>query len=156
MTTHELNLRRATDADLDWLCALRNEPEAVRYSKSGVRTREDLEHDYLHNPGKFVYIVARADQADVGFVILCEEGDGTFEISIAILPELRGQGLARPLIELGSQHAAAAHDARGVLATIVPGNVASRRSFEACGYVLDASASTEVLQHFLWTPTARG
>lgn len=152
MNSTELTLRPATEADLDWICDLRNEPVTVRFSKSGVRTREDLEQDYLHSASKSVYVVLQSDGPDVGFVILAEEDAGTYEIGIAIVPELRGQGLARPMIQRGSQHAAKFHGARRVLATIVPGNAASRRSFRACGYALDVAASTPVLEHHIWVP----
>jgi RimJ/RimL family protein N-acetyltransferase len=146
-----LTLRPAVHGDLDWLVALRNEERTARYSKRGVRAREDIEADYFHNPVKTVHVVVDGDGRDVGMGLLDDLGDGVFEIGIAIHPDDRGRGLAPHLIRATTEHAVAARGAREVHALVVPANEASICSFTRAGYVEDPARRTDALRTLVWS-----
>lgn len=94
----------------------------------------------LERPEHHVYLATNADGA-VGFCA-CFETDAGRRLEVdmlGVLPDWRGRGIARSLIEhaLGEARARGARSARGVVAA---GNTASRRAFEHAG--LSARATT--------------
>ena len=147
-----LTLRRAEPTDLDWLVDLRNEARSAMYSKRGVRTREDIEQDFFHNPAKTVYVVADPDGHDLGYGLLDDLGGGSFEIGIAIHPDHRGRRLAPDLIRALCEHAVAAFGASELIAQIFPENEASIRSFARARFIEDPSQRTEALLTLIWSP----
>ncbi len=148
-----LRLRPAEPADLAWLVDLRNEERTAKYSKRGIRTREDIEQDYFHNPAKTVYVVVDpAGRGDIGYGLLDDLGDGSYEIGIAIHPDHRGRRLAPDLIQALCAHAVRAFAAHELIAKIFPGNEASIRSFARAGFTEDPARHTEALITLTWSP----
>ncbi len=137
-----LRLRAATEADLPLLVELRNDPASVRFSKRGALSAGAVARDYLGRSDKHAYVVERAG-VPVGYAVFETLGGDRGEISIALAPALRGQGLARPLIETASLRAAELHGFEVILAEIDVANTPSRRAFRAAGYRLADAAPGE-------------
>lgn len=78
--------------------------------------------------------IGEADGRPIGFVRLDPAGDDAMEVSIALAPEARGQGLGAPLLSAGLT-AARERGVRQVTAVIRRDNTPSRRIFARCGFV---------------------
>ncbi len=133
-----LRVRTATEADLPFLLELRNDPASVRFSKRGVLSAAALKEDYLRRSDKHAFVVVRTDgrgaERAVGYAVFERLGEDRAEISIALAPAARGRGLARPLIQVASAHAAEHHGFAVIRADIDPANTPSRRAFRGAGY----------------------
>lgn len=153
-----LRVRAATESDLPFLLALRNDPASVRFSKRGALSPAVLAEDYLRRTDKHAFVVERVGDRGgdhpVGYAVFERlDADGA-EISVALAPAARGQGLARPLIEVASAHAAEHFGFAVIRAEIDPANTPSRRAFRAAGYRLasaaagPASGAAAALEHY--------
>lgn len=129
-----LRLRPATRADAGALLAWRNDPLAVAMSLSGqpVLPQEHIAwlERALTDTARQILII-EADGAPLGMVRFDLQGDAAL-VSIALSPDARGRGLARPA--LAQAIAALTLPARRLLAQIRPGNAASLALFAAMGF----------------------
>lgn len=128
-----LELRTARLADSAFLVALRNEPENARRSRRGVLPGSVVEQDYLRNPDKTCLIIETL-RRPIGYAVFADVGDGCFDVSIALLPQIRGAGLGRRAIADASRHWLEARPHARLLAEIHRDNSRSRRAFAAAGY----------------------
>ena len=128
-----MQLVAATRADLPFLAALRNEPVNAGFSKRGALTLEQIETDYFENPTKRVYI-ARSPRRAIGYAIFATRAADEVEISVALVPEVRGQGLGVALIQAATAFAHEHLSVTRVVALIRPDNAASLGAFAAAGY----------------------
>ena len=114
LQTSRLALRRFTPGDYDWLIALYNDPEVMRYG-GGVKTPEQVKVvmqerilDYYDaNPGLGVWqTVERDTDTPVGFHVLNKiQGESIIQVGYFLLKPAWGRGyateMARELLRYG-------------------------------------------------------
>jgi UDP-2,4-diacetamido-2,4,6-trideoxy-beta-L-altropyranose hydrolase len=132
-----ISLRLAEMTDCDWLLELQLRPETRAHARNPAAPKRD-EHvrwftRALADPDRYLTIIER-DGRDCGFARLdkrlSEFLTPTYEVSIAIEPELHGSGLGRAALALVRKMAPGA-----VLeATVLAANSASRALFLGSGY----------------------
>lgn len=132
-----MELVLAVRSDLPLLAILRNDPDSARYSKRGVLSLEQIEADYFDNPHKTAFVVQDVGRP-IGYAIFATLGGDAYEISVALVPELRGTGRGVALIRAASTHGFASLSAIRILALIFADNVGSTRAFERAGYVYES------------------
>jgi ribosomal protein S18 acetylase RimI-like enzyme len=142
-----LRLRPAGRADRDGLLALRNEQLTVRFSKSGREVAAD-EHDrwfsaVLTCPRTRVWI-GEVDGHTVGEVRI-DVTTGEADVDLAVDPMYRGHGYGRQLIAQLLETLRADYQVVTLRASVHTDNVASRRSFEANGFLLAESRRPDFL-----------
>lgn len=148
LKTTRLILRRFTDADLDNLFELDNDPEVMRYINGGTPTPRDIiERDIL--PG-FINRVQR--RPEFGFWAAVDKGSDSFQGWFSIRPtndaadevalgyRLRraawGQGYATEGVQALIHKAFTDLGVRRIVATTYEKNLASRRVMEKAGMTL--------------------
>lgn len=126
----------AGSGDAGFLLALRNDPDSVRWSRSG-RPVDRGEHEswfasVLDDPATRIW-VAREDGRPVGQVRVDVEA-GAGAVSISVDPSSRGRGVASRM--LGHLVAALGADEQvhALVAEVREGNEASSRAFERVGF----------------------
>ena len=125
-----MNLKPATLDDLEFLFQLRNEPVNVKFSKRGTLTLEEVKEDYFEgNKDPFIFYYG---DMRVGYVIYAPEGNN-YEISVAIIPEMRGRDLGSKVIEEGTRYCLD-NMCDEVIAKVLPTNLVSINAFEKAGY----------------------
>jgi RimJ/RimL family protein N-acetyltransferase len=132
----DLGLRAAMPEDRDVVRALRNEPEAVRWSGTG-RAVSAAEHKEwfetrLVDPSSRLW-VARQTARTVGQVRV-DVRDGVGTVSIVVAAGDRGRGLGRRMLHLLDTALRADEQVHTLTAEVHPDNVASRRLFERAGF----------------------
>ena len=135
--TGQLVLRPATANDSDQLFDWRNDPDAVKFSKSGTSvTPGDHERwlrTRLDSPSSRIWIAA-VDRVAVGMTRV-DVTDGIGLVSVAVAPASRGQGYATLIIQALQRALMADHQIRVLTADIHHDNPASERAFAAAGFV---------------------
>jgi RimJ/RimL family protein N-acetyltransferase len=131
-----LSLRPATHADQAFYLEVRNDPDAVRWSRSGRPIDPAMHAAWFAwavcHPGHVLFVAEDAEGQAIGTGRLTL-GPGGTECSLAIAPAWRGQGYGRALVQALVVEARR----RGlgpVWAEIRPGNLASLRAFLAAGF----------------------
>jgi RimJ/RimL family protein N-acetyltransferase len=138
----------ATPADRDDLFAWRNDPGTRHASKNtaavGWETHVEWFASTLASPDRTVYI-GYSESNKIGSVRFDRIGRGdTFLVSIVIAPAQRGCGFGKGL--LGS--AIVSLPNATLKAEIAKENIASRRIFEACGFLqVPADTNSEFLHY---------
>jgi L-amino acid N-acyltransferase YncA len=130
-------LRSCTERDAEILESARNDPVSAAFSRRGALSLEEITNDYILNGKKHTYIITAGSES-LGYAVLEEEAlhCDFMEISIAILPNARGRGIAGRALELTHQQAQTQFLAvRGIHAWIHDSNVVSRRLFTKKEYV---------------------
>lgn len=139
-------LRPATRKDARSLHAWRNDPSvrAVSFSGDPIPFAAHLAwlDRTLADPGQMI-LLAGWGEMDVGTVRFRVAGE-TATVSIALDPGLIGIGIGGPVL-LGAETALAGRPVRRIEAHVLPGNLASRRLFTACGYRAVSTAPERVL-----------
>lgn len=139
-----VELRPATDADIEFLWVCRNDQLTRAQSrntepiswKSHVRWVSDA----LVDPARKILIgeQGRTRVGNVGF----HEVAGDTEVSIVVAPAERGIGVGRAML-----NSACAEHPGSVYAAIRTGNEASRRLFETCGFAAVESSEAGFLRY---------
>jgi spore coat polysaccharide biosynthesis protein SpsF (cytidylyltransferase family)/RimJ/RimL family protein N-acetyltransferase len=129
-------LRPARSDDRDFVLAVRNESESVRWSISGS-TVAPRDHGawftaVLDDPGRRMRI-AEVDGRRVGFARVDVEG-GTGSVSIALAPDARGRGLGRAVLAALVDDVHADCQLRELVASVHADNVRSLHAFTAVGW----------------------
>lgn len=133
--SHRLTLRPAIADDARFIYELRNEAGVREASFNSEPLDWDRHLAWFTSKlaeGARIYIAVSGERP-AGYARLDSAQDGECEISIAILPELRGQGIGTEVIRLASEMAEREGFVR-LVARIKPGNEASRRAFDSVGY----------------------
>lgn len=142
LETERLTLRRFTDADVDHLFALHNDPDVMRFlTGSTPDSREEVEREYrdrFAGPGYWA-AVERATGAFLGWFAFHPTADrdpGEVELGYRLRTAAWGKGYAtegsRALIRTGFTEPGV----RRVWAQTMAVNLASRRVMEKAGLVL--------------------
>ena len=132
---NKLTLRLAETSDRDWLFALQHEPETRRFAIN-PQAPSAAEHAAwyeraLETPDRLLAIV-ECDGVPRGMVRLDRSAQekASFEVSIAIMPELHGRGLGSATLSSLRQVVPSAD----LVAIVRPENRASRSLFTRAGY----------------------
>ncbi|UCM87524.1 GNAT family N-acetyltransferase [Streptomyces marincola] len=91
-----------------------------------------LAGDHLH---RTIYDVRGGRPAPIGTVTLAIDHDmHTAELSIALGPEGRGQGLAAPAVRLAARHGFDTANLRSIWLTVLASNTHAIRAYERAGF----------------------
>lgn len=135
-------LRSATFDDVQLLLELRNDPDAVRWSTSGLPVSK-ADHGrwcqaVLDNPAHRIRIAQRGGEP-IGFVRV-DVHDGIGTVSIAVDRLHRGNGYAALMLKAIVRDCNADCQVRELTAAIHLDNLASVRAFAAAGFVASTAA----------------
>ena len=137
-----IELRTALDEDAEMLFELRNDPSAYAFYRTPAAVSRDEHASWLERTlsgeGSKLLIVERGGEA-VGQVRLDREGEhagAPVELNISLGESARGAGIGRRAIRAGCLFAWIRMGAGPILASVHPGNEASRRAFAAIGFDL--------------------
>ena len=121
-----LAARPAVLADAMWLLTLRNDPETIRWSISGVEVTKDEHGEWfariITDPARALMVVMPGGPHDPPFhddpdprscgtcagvatYRLDRVGSDQVEVSLTVAPVYRGRGLAVQVIDLAARHA---------------------------------------------------
>ena len=142
-----LTLRAASIADAVTLWRWRNDPGTRAASRSGSEVPLEDHLAWLEKSiaaDDRILLVAADPTGDVGTVRWDQQGAYAWEVSITVAPDRRGRSLGGALLRAGERELV---EAVGAPVTGIAGvhetNTASRRLFEAAGYVLDLPADAD-------------
>jgi RimJ/RimL family protein N-acetyltransferase len=131
-----LRLRPATESDRDLLLQLRNDPDAVRFARTGRPVTEDQHGRWLRSrldtPSTRLW-VAEDGGRPVGQVRV-DVTNGAGLVSVAVARDSRGQGYAGRMLTLLQDALRADFQVRELEAEIHVDNHASRLAFERAGF----------------------
>ncbi len=135
----DLSLRSATEADADLLREWRNDPDARAASRNTAEVGAG-EHSawlaaVLVDPDRKLLICEREDEP-VGQVRFDRLGEDRYEISVALSPAVRGQGLSSHLIALAVEQLRESNPGAEVEAHAREGNARSLAAFRRAGFQL--------------------
>ena len=125
--------RAEKERDLEFLVSLRNEEECVKFSNRGVLTTKQVEADYFGTPNKNAYVVEENGQ-NIGYLICRKVSDNTYQISVALAPEMRGRGYGGPMMYEAARICIDQHRATEVVADVHANNLPSIKSMERVGF----------------------
>jgi UDP-2,4-diacetamido-2,4,6-trideoxy-beta-L-altropyranose hydrolase len=130
-----VHLRLAEAEDENWLLELQREPATRRHARNPAVPSASTHAEWFSRviaDGNRLLMVVEADDRAAGFVRLDRIGGEpvTFEVSIAVAPQLHGQGVGRAVLDLVRRLAPGAD----LVATVLPGNHASMALFTKAGY----------------------
>ena len=158
-----LTTRPAVLADAAWLLALRNDPETVRWSVSGVPVTPEKHAEWfaqiITDPTRALMVVAPFGPHDPPFhddpvpqwcgacagvatYRLDRVGSDQVEVSLAVAPEYRGRGYAVEVIALASRHALR-RGAQVVIVLVKRDNTRSLRAFLRAGFSLNPPSTDD-------------
>ncbi len=138
-----ITLRRAEGNDADMLLAWANASDSSAYNLRTTALIRREEH---------LVWLARTLVSDTAAIWIAEAGggwpvgqiglvlrDAALEVDIYVVPRMRGKGIAQAMLDAVHPAAAEAWPGVKLLARVKPKNKASRRLFEAAGYVCTAT-----------------
>lgn len=134
-----VRLRRAGEADSDFLFNLRNEEEVRRNSfhtdQIDRSTHEAWLRHVLADENRELFIAENMESGEaVGQVRLDYEGDAGYEISYSVAPAWRGQHVGTIIIGVLMQMLTSAAGDTRVFARVKPENAASLAIFRSNGF----------------------
>jgi len=143
-------LRPATLGEADRLFSWRNDPVTCANSRSTATVpREDhdrwMQFNVMHGYPEHMVMIAESDQGCIGVVRFDAAKNDlmSYEASITIAPNMRGRGLARPVLA----KACSFMPDFLIRAEIRAFNDASRKVFEHCGFeAIDAALGFIIYQ----------
>lgn len=155
----DVTTRPATGTDALLLHGWRNDPTTRRTSRSGDEVPWDDHLRWLdrvlRDPTRQLLIAERAG-APVGTIRWDHLGGRDWEVSITVAPEVRGRGLAAPLLRAGEDALRVDGGAR-LIATVHVDNVPSRRLFQRAGYLpLTPPDGSGFATSVKWRPATAG
>lgn len=132
-----VTLRPATSEDSADLLAWRNDP-LTRANSRGTDAVTQEEHAawlsrVLDDPNRRLWIGMEGSEK-LGTTAAVLDGEGAVEISVTVAPPARGRRMAAVLIAAAVDGAREVWPDAPIRAEIKPGNQASRKAFEACGF----------------------
>ena len=139
MTGSQLRLRPATMEDCRLVWSWANEPHTREMSFSGVESIPLDQHEEWYR-GKqqssacHHWIACLADDTPIGQIRFDIDG-AVAVVSVTLVPEHRGRGFGRQIIQLGTQRLMRETPVEVVEALIRPDNAASLHVFRKCGFV---------------------
>lgn len=133
-----LRVRPATLADSPMMYAWRNHPAMRRVSRHNTAFKYEEHVKWLKDAlqaNDRNLLVGHIGQFAIGCIRFDRYDTQTIEVSLYLDPDLHGLGLGKQLLSRGEQHLAAILERDALIhAIVLPGNQASVKLFEACGY----------------------
>ncbi len=131
-----VTLRPATERDAGLLLAWRNDPDAVRFSVTGLQV-SPAEHDAwfsrrIADPGTRLWIAEEGGMAVGQVRVDVTRAVGT--VSIGVAPGHRGRGLGTVILLAMIDAIERDGSVRTLRALVHPENAASNRAFERAGF----------------------
>lgn len=133
-----LTVREATEADAELLLRWRNDPATRQWSRSADEVAWDDHVDWLRrvlSSADRLLFVAERNGAPVGTVRFDRETATSWEVSITVAPECRGQGLSSRLLAAAEVALWQRRTGTAVIARVHEHNTPSTALFRAAGYV---------------------
>lgn len=143
----DVSVRHAELRDEGLLLEWANDPltRANGYNPAAIKPEDHARwfRGRLRNPlGCRLFIVETIGSVPVGQVRFDDRG-GEWEVSYSVAPEFRGRGVGRPMMEAALRELG--YEASTIIGQVKPGNIASRRIFEALGFTLRSSDPTRLV-----------
>ena len=143
-----VTLRRVTADDADCLFRWRSDERIYRFFRTPTTPAWDEHVDWLRarlaDPGCFLFVIEH-DGRPAGHIRIERRYGSTYEVSIYVDPDFHRCGIGGAALRLVRDRAPFAT----LSATVLPGNDASRRLFDAAGYVPEGG-------HMVNRPQRRG
>lgn len=134
----DVTLRPVTAEDSADLLAWRNDPLTRENSRNTDAVAADAHETWLAramaDPNRRLWIGVEGGEP-VGTTSATRDDAGTVEIAVTVAPAARGRRLSAVLIRLAVRQSRAIWPDARIRAEIKPDNMASRKAFEACGFV---------------------
>jgi RimJ/RimL family protein N-acetyltransferase len=130
-------LRPAERADSGRLRAWRNDPETRRWSRMPGEVSADEHDSWLARmlaDGATPLWIAELEATPIGQVRVSRGTGGSVELHATLAPEVRGRGLAAPMLIEASGRVLADPTVQKLVAHVKPGNEASMRAFSRAGF----------------------
>lgn len=136
--TPDLVLRRAERRDSEDLLAWRNDPVTRANSRNTGEIAREAHEAWLEralgDANRRIWIAESGDRK-LGTVSATLSGEDSAEVSITVAPGMRGRGMGSAMLQAAVAETASQWPGRAIRAVVRPGNAASRRLFEGCGFV---------------------
>ena len=138
-----MRIRPATSADSLEVLRWRNDPDSRRNSRDSeiipIEAHLAWFDEVLSNPMSVLVIGENAHGEPFGQVRFdrMTTGSISFEVSITVSPEARGQGLALQLLTAAEEYLLNAHSSVQLHAYVDKDNRVSDRLFESAGYTME-------------------
>lgn len=134
-----MRLRPVHRSDSDDLLAWRNDPQTRANSRNtglvDPATHADWLDRALADPRRRLWIAERGPDT-LGTVSAVHSPDGAVELSVTVAPAMRAKGAGTAMVRAAMAAVAAAWPAAEMRAAVRVENIASRRLFERCGFVV--------------------
>jgi RimJ/RimL family protein N-acetyltransferase len=132
-------LRSFQRKDLEFILAVRNQPDVIKVSNR----RRPLDMSELPDPfdGKHLVWIICQDDVDYGYITVEMEDDGRATIGIALVKEARGRGLGTASIQEACSFCFQ-DGVREVIAEIFSENLVSQGAFKKAGFKLSEEVIT--------------
>jgi UDP-2,4-diacetamido-2,4,6-trideoxy-beta-L-altropyranose hydrolase len=156
LVDRELHLRTLCEDDGQLLFSWANDPQVREASfHSELISRNDHERwflEKLQDPNTVIYIAENGANKPIGQVRFQLEADRAI-LSVSVAPEFRGAGWGKELITLAVRVMARSRLVRRIDAFVKPGNRASIRLFESCGFHQEEGSEVagQPALVFVWT-----
>lgn len=148
-----MDLRSATQCDLDGLHALWNEPGVVKWRGSGLHwPREVFEEWFSHRVvSKKHWLCVVEEEGKIAGLVAFDDETKLLAIHIMLFPEFRGQGMGKRALEQLIPLAQKKFGVAIIVAVILPGNKRSIKLFENLGfeYASDVRVGEKILQGYI-------
>lgn len=149
MRSDPVRIRPATSADSLEVLRWRNDPDSRRNSRDSeiipIEAHLAWFDEVLRNPMSVLVIGENAHGEPFGQVRFdrMTTGSISFEVSITVSPEARGQGLARRLLTVAEKYFLDTHSSVQLHACVDKDNKVSERLFENAGYTMEQCPKTD-------------
>ncbi len=135
-----ISIRKANFNDIEFLWYLRNQPGTYKYSrqKQAVSWKEHVKWIMpilLEASNKNIFIIKNL-KTPIGQIRLDWMNNKEVEISISILKEFQGKGLASKSLDLAIRQVKKEKKISSLIATVHKENLASRKLFEKLNFQL--------------------
>lgn len=135
--TSEVNIREATSEDRDSCYKLLNDETVKRnsFNRDGFSPEFfSVWFDKKLNNTRCRFYIAEYQGVFVGHIRYDLNDSGYVDFDYALVPEMRGMGLGKGLVEKSIQKASASLGARVFRATVFESNTASKQSLQELGF----------------------
>jgi len=141
MAKPSIELRVAVQNDAKKIYTWRNAPDVRKFSRNTesitLSQHEKWFENVLADPSRFI-LIGSLDGEEIG-VLRFDVSGHQAEVSIYLAPEQHGHGYGAALIAAGENWLSSyCPEVSSVNAEVLPGNEASNKLFEMCGYKLNA------------------
>jgi len=138
-----VTLRLAERRDAGDLLAWRNDPVTRANSRNTDEIAWEAHVAWLDralaDANRRLWIAERSGES-LGTVSASRDDGAEVEVSITVAPAMRGRGAGAAMLSAAVAEAARIWPGEAIRAVVRPGNAASRRLFESCGFTVAGEA----------------